>query len=191
MSILELDLLGAPQRTVAPTLLPVTEDEAKDELNILDDTSQDSRIRRLIVQAVDIVERDSRRQLMPQTWKLYLDRFPCAEIELRKVPVASVTHVKYYADEVLTTLSSSLYQTDLVTEPCRVQPVAGGSWPTADGGRVNAVEVQWVAGYANAASVPDCAKAAVLAAVRSQFYGCELGIGYWSLIERIRSFGFV
>lgn len=187
----EIDNIGAPRRTVAPTLLPVTLDEVKEELDILDDNSIDARLIRLIQQAVDIVERDSRRQLMTQTWQLWFDSFPSGGVELRKGPVQSVTSVEYITNSVLTTWAVSNYETDLISEPARIIPSAGAYWPVTDGGVVNAVKLEWVAGYASASAVPPCAKAAVLYAVRQFYYGCELGDNYWTLIERLRTFGWV
>lgn len=182
---------GAPKRTVAPSLLPVSLDEAKAKLDIIDDNSQDTEIRDLIRQAVDLVERDSLRMLMPQTWTLSLDRFPCGDIELRKLPVSAVSHIKYIIDGTLTTLSASDYETDLISEPCRIRTVEGTSWPATDY-TLNAVTVTWVAGYANAAAVPPTAKNAVLVATRQLYFGCaEMGVGYWSLIERLRWGGLV
>lgn len=182
---------SAPKRTVAPTLMPVTLEEAKSELDILDDTSQDLKIIRKVMEAADQVERDSRRVLMTQTWQLFMDEFPCGPIELRKVPVQSVTFIKYYDGGTLNTLSSSVYQTDLVSEPCRILPIYGEIWPSVDCDKLNAVQVEFVAGYTAQASVPHVAKAAVLYALRRSYYGCgDLGDNYWALIEKLQTFGF-
>lgn len=183
-------LLGVPKRTVAPTTWPVTREEVQDELGIWD-TALHIRLDRLIRQATEQVESDARRVLMTQTWQLWLDRFPCHEIALRKFPVQSVTHLKYYTSGVLTTWASSNYQTDLITEPCRIEPVQGTSWPVPDYDKLNAVQVEWIAGYASQALVPNTAKSAVLYAVKQMFYGCEMSANYWAMIERIRSTGFI
>jgi uncharacterized phiE125 gp8 family phage protein len=181
----------APIRTIAPALLPVSLDEVKAKLDVIDDNSQDKEIRDLVVQAVDMVEHDSLRMLMPQTWTLTLDEFPCDAIELRRLPVTTLSHVKYITGGVLTTLATTEYETDLISEPCRVRPVDGAVWPETDC-TVNAVTVTWVAGYANAAGVPPRAKNAVLVAARQLYFGCsEMGPGYWSLIERLRWGGLV
>jgi uncharacterized phiE125 gp8 family phage protein len=180
---------SAPRRTVAPVAYPVSLDEAKDELDILDDTTFDAKVTRHLEQAIDQVERDSGMMLMPQTWQLYLDHFPC-EIELRRCPVASVSSLKYLLGGVLTTLSASYYTTDLISGPGRIRPVYNQVWPVTDC-IMNAVQVEWIAGFANAAAVPPCAKAAVLYALKQNYYGCEIGTNYWSLIDRIKMFGFV
>lgn len=177
----------APRRTVEPTLWPVTVDECKEELGIIDttDTSQDVRLTRLIKEATAIVERDSRRQILTQTWQLSLDAFPCEEIELWRVPVASVAFVKYTTDEELTTWATTNYATDLTSEPARIQPVSGTYWPGTDD-CVNAVLVQWVAGYASAALVPHEIKAAVIAVVVHKYLNCDLGENYWHMIKGLR-----
>jgi uncharacterized phiE125 gp8 family phage protein len=179
-------------RTVAPSAsnLAVTLDEFKEELGIFDDTSLDPRLMRLIRQATKKVETDARRIVMTQTWQMFLDEFPCGGIELRKVPVQSLTHIKYYIGGSLETLSSALYQTDLISHPARIYPVLGQIWPTVDCSRLNAVQIEWVAGYTSAAVVPDDIKAAILAAAVQMYYGCEPDENYSLMISGLQRFGF-
>jgi uncharacterized phiE125 gp8 family phage protein len=102
------------------------------------------------------------RALMPQTWELSLDEFPTAEIRLPLVPVQSVSSVIYDdADGIPQTVDPDDYWLDDVSEPAWIAPVADVSWPTPISA-VNAVRVRFVAGYANAASVPFPIKAALL-----------------------------
>lgn len=86
------------------------------------------------------------RQILPASYILYLDSFPDL-IELPKPPTISVTSVKYYdSDDSLTPWDSSNYQVDLKSEPARIRPVSGTSFPdTYD--RMNAVEIAFTAGY--------------------------------------------
>jgi uncharacterized phiE125 gp8 family phage protein len=177
------ELKQSLKRTVAPEPIPVTIDEVKDELDIIDDSSVDTRINRLIREAVDIVERDSQRGLMSQTWQLWLDCFPCDAIELRQVPVTTAV-VKYYASTVLTTWASTNYSLDVISEPARIVPVSGVSWPTPDLG-INKVMVEFTAGYATAATVPHAIKNVVLYVIRQLYHGCELGDSYRALLQRI------
>lgn len=187
------DAQFAYKRTVAPSafVLPVTLEECKEEIGILDDDTQDNRIRRLIRTATKHIENDSRIIVMTQTYQLYLDRFPSDVIEIRRCPVASLTHVKYYLDDVLTTWAAANYQTDIITEPARLWPVNGQYWPTADVNKFNAVQIEFVAGYASASVVPDEIKDAILHAVRQAYFGCPLGTNYWLLINRLQKFGWV
>lgn len=185
------NMVAAYRRTVAPTLLPVTVDDLKEELSIIDDTAIDNQLNRLLWEAVDRVESDAGRLVMSQTWQMSLDKFPCDDIEVRKVPISSVTFIKYYTGGVLTTLSSATYQTDLISEPCRISPVSGYYWPSADSNKLNAVQIEFVAGYASAAVVPRNVRAAVLYAARQAYYGCDVGDNYWLMINRIKPFGWV
>lgn len=179
------------RRTVGPTITVVSREEAKEELDIVDDDTVNGRVDRLILQATEMVERDARRCLLTQTWQMFLDRFPCDAIELRKVPVASLSSIKYYTSEVLTTWASGNYHSDLVSEPARIEPISGTSWPTTDI-RPNAVQIEWVSGVASRALLDaerPSARGAVLLALRHGYFGCELSANYWSMIERLRPFG--
>lgn len=182
--------MGAPKRTVAPVLTPVTLQEAKDELDILDDNSQDGLILDKILAATQMVESLTRRALMTQTWTLTFDHFPCGDIELRRCPVQSVTHIKYYASDVLTTYTAADYETDLTSEPARIRPVDGTVWPTVDT-QVNGVVVTFVAGWtadtAKTSEVFRLAKMAVLMATTSLYHGCgQMGMGFDALIQMLR-----
>lgn len=186
------EMIGTPVRTVAPTLLPVTVPEAKTKLQIDGDDTVDTEIEDLIKQAVGQIENDAFLAIMSQTWRVYYDKFPCGPIELRKCPVISVTSVKYTILGVVTTISSSDYQTDLISHPARIYPVVGSFWPTPDYNTFNAVQVEWLAGYATAALVPDYLKLVVLNVVKLLWYGCELDEKtYWPMINRLKRFGYV
>jgi uncharacterized phiE125 gp8 family phage protein len=97
---------------------------------------------------------------MPQTWELTLDAFPDA-FELTRLPVASVTSLKYYDDAgVLTTLDPASYVLDNADDYgfAYVVPAYDTEWPTARD-QINAVALRFTAGYANAAAVPEPIKA--------------------------------
>lgn len=186
----------AVQRLVAPTILPVTIEQAKRRCGIYDDDSVNQDVRDWIIEATDRVETDSRRMLMTQTWQGWLDDFPChgSVIELRKWPVQSVTHVKYYTGGVLTTWSSAYYQVDTVKAPSRLYPVSGQQWPTVDSDKMNAVEVQWIAGCTTQAQLKQqCPRAqtAVLLYVEWLFKGGCFPGHYEMLINSIKRLGFV
>lgn len=182
-------MMGDLKRTVAPTLLPITMDEAKWAIQTLDDDEINIPLMDKIYEAVDVVERDSHRQLLTQTWQLTRERFPSGDFELHKFPVASVTSVTYMLNGVLTTLSSSTYQTKLTGFPGIIRPKLGYYWPVADSGLLEAVTVTWVAGYASASLLRAdyaCAKGAVLYALRHLWSGCPLDDNYWAMIYRLR-----
>ena len=80
------------------------------------------------------------------------------EIFLDHTPVVSVDSITYTdVDGTPQTLSSSLYKTDLVTEPCRVVPAYGTTWPGTRN-EISAVTVNYTCGYGNAAAVPQSIK---------------------------------
>ena len=122
----------------------------------------------LLDMATRWVERRIERQLLTATWKVYFDAFP-SEIELRKLPVASVTSVQYVdLAGVTQTLSASSYQTDYAApdRPGRIKPAYGQSWPSTRGSTYNAVTVTFKAGYGAAADVPETIRGALLLLVQ-------------------------
>lgn len=185
-------LFGTYTRTVAPsaTLLAVTLEEIKSEIGLLDDDSLNAELMRIGRAATKKVGDDSERIIMTQTWQWHCDRFPCRELELRKIPIQSITHVKYTTDAVVTTLSASVYETDLLSAPARIRPKIDQVWPAADL-VLNAVEIEFIAGYASAAVVPEDIKDVILQVIRARWNRCDLGQSYWDLISRLRTFGFV
>lgn len=117
----------------------------------------------LIVAARQLVEARLRRALVTQTWRLNLDCFPDWAIEINKPRLIAVTHVKYkeVSDGTLTTLDSGDYTIDADSEPGRIMPAYGLSWPGVYD-EVNAVQVTFTAGYGDADVVPQSIKQAVL-----------------------------
>jgi uncharacterized phiE125 gp8 family phage protein len=142
----------------APAIEPCTEADLVShcQLGELPD-DQLARARVMLAAARQWVENRLHRQLITATWKMYLDSFP-VEIQIPdKLPVATITTIKYYdTANVFQTAAASLYDTDLASDnrPPRICPVSGQSWPlTYD--RYNAVEVTFTAGYgATRESVP-------------------------------------
>jgi uncharacterized phiE125 gp8 family phage protein len=154
---------------------PVTLAEAKDHCRILDDvTDQDALISALIVAAREWCENFTRRSFVRRTYEMRLDNWfggdRCREILLPRGPVSSVTHVKYTDSAgALATLAADQYQTGLYDMPARIVPAFGVVWPTVKPGAVDAVLIEYVAGYApssdsptdHAANVPASVKAAM------------------------------
>lgn len=76
------------------------------------------------------------------------------EIFLPKPPLQSVTSIKYIdTDGAQQTLDPSLYIVDTASEPGRLTPAYGQTWPTIRE-QANAVEIVFVCGYGLAAAVP-------------------------------------
>ena len=138
------------------------------------DTSENALIESLVFLAQDMAEAYTGRAITQQTLKLFLDRLPYNRDEnlregvytapdlnvsadyivLPKPPVVSITHVKYYSnDNTASTFAASNYYSDVDSYSARVVLKNGVSWPTLTELRqANAYEVQYVAGYGNAAS---------------------------------------
>lgn len=142
---------------------PVTVSEVKAHLRITE-SDEDVLIAGLITSARKIVEQYTRRTLVNQTWRLYLDQFPTRNaLELPFPPLVSVTHIKYYdADGALQTMPTSKYQTDNRSTPGLIVLSEDGAWPLTEGDKVNAVEIEFIAGYgATGAAVPSPIRLAI------------------------------
>lgn len=133
--------------------------DAKTHLRV-DITDDDTLITAMVLAATEAAEQILGRALMPQTWQLQLDAFPEA-FELTRVPVISVANVQYVdATGATQTLASNLYALDNANDFgfAYLVPAYGSIWP-ATRDQINAVSVQYVCGYANAAAVPESIKA--------------------------------
>lgn len=103
-----------------------------------------------------LVEAFTNRALVTQTWKIFADRFPCEPVmALRKGPIASITHVKYYdTTGSPATWGSGNYILDGDGNPPRLSLAYSATWPGATLQPINGVEIQAVFGYGAASAVP-------------------------------------
>lgn len=157
----------------AATGLAVTLIEAKAHLRV-DGVDDDTLIEAMITAATEAAEQMTGHALMTQIWEVTLDTFPDA-VELTRVPVQSITSITY-ADSAgaSTVLAAPLYALDAADDfgPAYVVPVYAGVWPdTRD--EINAVKVRYVAGYADAASVPESIKSWIKLQVGAMYEGRE------------------
>jgi uncharacterized phiE125 gp8 family phage protein len=158
----------------AATALAVSLVEAKEHLRVTEST-EDTLITAMITAATEVAEQMTGRAIMPQTWELTLDSFPDA-FELTRIPAASITSLKYYdADGVLTTMDGAAYTLDIADDYgfAYVVPAYGTEWPTARE-QINAVVVRYVAGYANAAAVPESIKSWIKLQISAMYENREL-----------------
>lgn len=82
-----------------------------------------------------------------QVWEYYLDRFQ-AEIALPLYPVQSVDEIRYVDDDGQeSTLASTDFRTDTVSNPARIRPGYDITWPVTRALEPNAVTVQFTAGF--------------------------------------------
>ena len=157
----------------ASTALAVTLAEAKAHLRV-DSSDEDTLITAMITSATETAEQITGRAIMPQTWELTLDAFPDA-LELTRVPAVSVTSIKYFdVTGVQQILASNAYALDNADDFgfAYIVPAYDTEWPvTRD--QINAVAAQYVAGYANAAAVPEPIKAWIKLVVGAMYENRE------------------
>jgi len=172
---------GRYSLVTAPTEEPLSVQDVIDQCQmgeIPDD--QRSRVAAYITAARQLLERRLRRQFCTATWKLYLDAMPDVITFDDKLPIKTITHVKYYnTSGTLTTLTATTdYQTDLASEqrPARIMPAYGATWPSVRGDTFNAVEIQFTCGYGNALAVPQSIKNGMLLLVANWFENREQSI---------------
>ena len=178
---------------------PVTLAEAKAQLRIEDDASEDALISAYIASATALAEEFLGRALISQTWRLFLDDWPskpgrwadddwegtregpitmlqtsARAIELPKAPLQSITHLKTFNDsDAETTVATSVYFVDTASDPGRLVLRTGQAVPVAE--RVaNAYEVEFVAGYGDSPhNVPEPIRQGILLTVEKLYEGCE------------------
>lgn len=146
------------------TVTPFTLEEVKDHLRVVG-TDDDSYIQELILVMVDVAQAITRRAIYTSTWKLYLDRFPCAseDFELPRPKLQSITSITYKdGSGNLQTVPSSDYQYDAISEPARLRPAPGKTWPVTEAGRMNAVTIEFVAGWVKRWDAPSGLRQAML-----------------------------
>ncbi len=146
-----------------PAAEPVTVAEAKAQLRV-DITDDDPLITSDILAAREMLERDTRRALITQTWDLVLDAFPAdALLTLPLPPLSSVVSVTY-KDQAgnVQTFSADNYVVDTSGLFGRIVLKDGVSWPSDTLWPAGGATVRFVAGYGDATMVPQLAKMAIL-----------------------------
>lgn len=136
---------------------PITLTEAKNFLRV-DGTDDDALITALISAARSMCEEYTRRILVTTTIDEYFDQFPRNHwnghsniLYLSRGPVTSISNVSYVNEIGSTqTIDSSLYVTDLISEPARIQSTSG--WTTG-AGVINQLIVRYVVGT-DVAAIP-------------------------------------
>lgn len=157
-------------RTVAPTVEPLTLDEAMRQLQV--GAGEDNAyIQTLIAVARDVAERATGRAMLTQTWLATSPDWPvCGLLPLSVAPVATVSSVRYYADgeTSLTTLDPSNYVVSTGTSPTVI--VFDQDFDKPDlAKRPDAVQVTFVAGNTTASAVDPSLKHAVRILLRHYY----------------------
>lgn len=143
----------------APTAEPFDLDAAKSHLRVTDD-GEDTLITSLITAAREHAEAFTERAFVEQTWETYYDSFPaCIELPLPNlISVESIKYLDTNGDEQ--TVTASDYVVDDKRKPGRIFLAQNASWPSTYD-QVNAVTVQFKAGYGDDTAVPETIKAAI------------------------------
>jgi uncharacterized phiE125 gp8 family phage protein len=159
------------QLITAATREPVSYEEAVAQIHGGVPADQAEFLQGLIAKARRFVERTTNRQLITATWRMWFDKFPTGAdrtIRIDKVPVQSIVEIAYLdADGALTTLYDEDTETvpfrlDSVSEPARLLPAYGTTWPIAQA-VVNAAYVEFTAGFGDdPADVPESIRHAIL-----------------------------
>ena len=138
---------------------PITLDEVKQRLRLVGNSDFDAELNRFIVVARELCENITGRELINKTDRGFLDSY-CQFAEFRKSKLQSISSVKYYKDDVLTTFTD-YYSTN---EYDYSKLIFKSSFNPDD--RLQAIEIEFVAGYgATASSVPTTLKEGMLAMV--------------------------
>ena len=110
------------------------------------------------------MEKVTGRKLITQTWKTFLDCWPCGDrLEMPFGKLQSVTHVKYTdSNGTQTTFSSDYWETSTARDPGVLALSYGQSWPSTTLRVLDPIEIQFVCGWTTAADVPYDIQAAIL-----------------------------
>ena len=137
-----------------PTVEPVSLAEAKLHLRV-DFDDDDALIESLISAARVAAETLTGRQICTARWMRTLDGFPCSSLRLHRCPVQSVVEISYQ-DQLgqWQTVDPSIYVSDLTSEPARITPGFGNSWPITLP-QIGVVRVVFDAGYGTPSDVPE------------------------------------
>lgn len=159
-------------RTVAPSVTPVSLDEAKAHLRVTG-AAEDTLISGLIDAVTGHLDGWSGilgRALVTQSWRRDFSDFPAGDwLRLPLTPVTAVSVDYYDEGGVQQTLSSSLYRLHVDAIGPYISLVDGEAWPAADT-RDDAVQVTAVCGYGSAGSdIPQAIRQAMLLAI-AHFY---------------------
>lgn len=150
-------------RVSAPAALPISVAEAKAQMRV-EGNDDDTIIERLVNAAVAFVDVQGvlGRAMITQTWGEWLAPNP-STVMLSLGPVQSVSAIKYYdVDGVLQTATLADFNVFGTPNRITITPKTGKAWPTTQT-RDDAIKIEYVIGYGNAASdVPQTVRHALL-----------------------------
>ena len=144
---------------VAAASEPISLADAKIHLRIdSSNTDDDAYITNLIKIARERYEYDTAQCLVSSTFTLYLDYFPAynsnydGHIIIKKCPVTAISSIKYYdSNNELQTMDAADYDADIHAAPCIINLLTVPDTYS----KKNAIEIELITGYTNAAAVPE------------------------------------
>jgi len=141
--------------TVAPATEPFTKAFVKTWLKIpASVTAEDTIVDELIIAARSWAEHGTGRALMTQTVEEYFDCWPVCGVRLSVAPIQSITSIQYLSGGSYVTWNAANYNTDLISEPCRITLKNTGQIPSYDAATVNVIKVTYVAGATATTAIP-------------------------------------
>ncbi|MBN4069789.1 MAG: hypothetical protein COA82_11050 [Alkaliphilus sp.] len=143
-----------------PIVEPITLAEAKAHCRI-DFIEDDELISGLISAARNYVEERTRRTLPLTTWELALDEVK-GDIEIPRPPLVSINSITFEdSSGVVVTIPTADYVVDDISEPAIVRHKKnwGKGWGFNNGAVINAIRVNFTAGYT---LIPKTLKQAIL-----------------------------
>lgn len=141
-------------RVIEPATEPVSLAEMKAHLR-LTGTAEDELVGQLIAAARAQVEQETRRALISQGWRLYLDQWSAGRVvQLPVAPVQGISQILVFdEDGVPHALAETDWRLDKSTSPARIRVKPGAGLPSS---AVMAIEIDFTAGYGAAAGdVPE------------------------------------
>lgn len=136
--------------------LAVSLTDVKTHLRLSDGTAEDAYLTSLVTAITDYAEKYTRRDFVNKTYIGYMDKFPPfntiynpadnGKILIRRSKLQSISSVKYYTNNILTTIDPAQYYITNEPDFSAIYLFDGNSWPDVDT-RKQAVQVTFVAGY--------------------------------------------
>lgn len=150
------------QLVTAPTFPAVTATELETHARAAGQPSD--QLAGHVKAATEWVERVTGRKLVTQTWKLFLDAWPCGDrICIPFGNLQSVTHVKYTdVTGAQSTFSTDYWEASTSREPGVLALSYGCSWPSSTLRVLDPIEIQFTCGWTTAEAVPADLRAAIL-----------------------------
>lgn len=144
-----------------PAAEPVALSDARAHLR-LDATEEDVLLGSLLTAARMAIEAATRRAFLSQSWRLTLDDWPTQPVEIPLAPVLTIDAVKVATiGGSMLTIDPAFYEVDAASTPPRLAAKRGQAWPMP-ATRLAGIAIDFTAGYAAAADVPDPLKQAIL-----------------------------